>query len=358
MRRIEVSPVSPAPDRKPPLVRRTAIPAMLARPVEAFYDSDAPLVKCTDQNALAQAAHDAFYEHRPLVVTPDAVWFCLAQGFALHVNQNVETLRSRFVKHQGKVKLVVEREDFFLGQPNPWPEAFAAFSDQVAGHVGKLRDLVAGTFSTTGPLERAAFDVLVMDTFQGYFEYEMSIGCGIPAVYLAGTVDDWRSVRTRAAVLGEYGLERWTRGLLPVLDRIVASAEGRDETQFWRSFFRYDSGSGPAVLTGWINVLFPYLKQNGALVENTAVHDWESQFQRVTKEGFNFGNMREIRGPWLGALPAGLASAPVHIIDVRDQSEVDVRFVAGMFGVVEDPSTSGLAPEFGWAIVYEPATQS
>ena len=84
---------------------------------------------------------------------------------------------------------MVERPDFLLGQPNPWPEAFAAFSDQIAGHVGKLRDLVVADFSTTGPLERAATEVLLMDTFQGYFEYEMMCGCGIPQITLRGTPD-------------------------------------------------------------------------------------------------------------------------------------------------------------------------
>jgi len=37
--------------------------------------------------------------------------------------------------------LVVERPDFQLGHDNPWPETFAAFSEQIAAHVGKARDL-------------------------------------------------------------------------------------------------------------------------------------------------------------------------------------------------------------------------
>ena len=55
-------------------------------------------------------------------------------------------------------------------------------------------------------------------------------------------------------------------------------------------------------------------------------------------------------GPPISFLPPALASAPVAFIDLRDGSRHDLRFVAGMFGVVEDEA---LAPEFGWAIVYE-----
>jgi hypothetical protein len=33
--------------------------------------------------------------------------------------------------------------------------------------------------------------------------------------------------------------------------------------------------------------------------------------------------------------------------------EHDLRFVAGMFGVEQDPETRALSPSFGWAIVYD-----
>ena len=207
--------------------------------IEQAYTSAARMVACTDVSPLVQMAHDAFYEHRPITLSPDAVWFTIAQGFATHVNLNAEALRSRFVRHEGQLKLVVIRPDFILGQHNPWPEAFAEFSTQIAEHVGKLRDLVVADFSTTTPLERAATEVLLMDTFQAYFEYEMLVGCGIPQITLLGTPDDWRSVRHRAQMLSEYGLEHWTAALLPVLDRIIATAEGADDPHFWRSFFHY-----------------------------------------------------------------------------------------------------------------------
>jgi hypothetical protein len=202
------------------------------RRIEQIWESGADLVSANDMNALAQAAHDAFYMHYPLVLSPDAVWFCLAQGFAQHVSLNAEALRHRFVRHEGKKKLVVARTDFELGRPNPWPEVFGAFSTQIAEHVGKMRDLVVANFSTTGPVERAGSEIVLMDAFQAYFEYAMLAGCGIPSVTLLGTPDDWRSVRRRAAMLSEFGLEWWTSALLPVLDEIVRTAEGHLEQGF------------------------------------------------------------------------------------------------------------------------------
>lgn len=369
-----VSDVSPAAKRFPLLDRASALPGLLgagerversrrhweppAPPrarVEALYSSHARLVTANDSNAFAQAAHDAFYSHLPLAITPDAVWFCLAQGFAAHVALNSESLRGRLVSHQEKATLKVSRPDFFLGQPNPWPEAFAAFSEQIGERVGPLRDLVVADFSTTGPVERAASEVLVMDAFQPYFEYEMAAGCGIPSITLDGTVADWKSVRRRAQMLSEFGLERWTDVLLPVLDEIVRTAEGEVRTNFWKSFFRYQSGSGPAELTGWFHVLFPYLQKFEAgarkVFENEHLATWETGFR--TAEARPDWRIDEVQGPWIGELPGSIASAPVKYTQHPGGSEHALRFVAGMFGVVQDEATGTLAPEFGWAVLEQ-----
>lgn len=324
-------------------------PKILRRKVEAIYESRARLVAATEVNGLVQAAHDAFYGHYPLSLSPDAVWFCLAQGFARHINLHAEHLRGRFVRHQGKAKITIQRPDFFLGQPNPWPEAFSQFSDGIAAHVGKLRDLVVADFSTTTPVERAASEVLLMDAFQAYFEYEMLAGCGIPQITLLGTPDDWRSVRQRASTLSEFELAWWTSALLPVLDQLVETAEGRVDQSFWRSFFRYQSGSGPAELTGWILTLFPYLEAERAPEPNPYLAEWEralSVAESRTSWQFN------PEGPPLDALPGSIASAPVKFIDVRDGSEHSLRFVGGIFGVTQDEA-GALAPEFGWGIVHD-----
>ena len=98
--------------------------AVLSRITLISYSMACPaerLVSCDATHDFAKAAQDAFYDHHPITIRPDDIWFCIAQGFAAHVNQNTEEPRSRFVAHEGK-NLVVKREDFPLGQENPWPK--------------------------------------------------------------------------------------------------------------------------------------------------------------------------------------------------------------------------------------------
>lgn len=67
------------------------------------------------QNGLIQTLHHAFNKHMPLILTPDDIFLPLAQAAARHINANAEELRDRFVSHEGKVDLVIERDDFRLG---------------------------------------------------------------------------------------------------------------------------------------------------------------------------------------------------------------------------------------------------
>jgi hypothetical protein len=335
----------------------TSVESLLQRRIEAMAISDEKLVYCKDTHPFAQAAHDAFFDHYPLTITPDDIWFCLAQGFAHHVNLHAQGLRHWFVKHTGKKKLLVERPDFALGRPNPWPQVFTGFSDQIAHHVGRdLHDVVVADFSTTTHYHRAATEIALMDAFQAYFEYEMLIGCGIPSINLTGAPDDWRDVRRRAASFAKYGLEHWVSKLLPVLDQIEATSRGHGDREFWQSFFRYQSGSGGSAMTGWIHVLFPYLKDDKEkLVPNKYLDSWQTETRNAINDEkiSNWRDRQGFDGPYLGQIPSGISSAPVKVSDGHTGKQHDMRFVAGMLGVSQDPSTLALSPAFGWAVVYD-----
>jgi hypothetical protein len=281
-------------------------------------------------NAFLSAVHLAFCHHLPLVLSPDDVWLCLAQGFGVHVLSNAEVLRSRFVSHVGKVTL----HAFRVAWPDDWNGVFEEFSDQIALHLGKKRDLVVADFSTTGPIERAASQVVLMSAMQAYFTYEMSF-CGIPHILLLGTPEDWQNVRRRAEVLAEFDLKDWVIAVLPVLDQFIAASKGSVDPGFWRSMYKIDDHSGGPFVTGWVNVLFPYLQEVGQLRPNPSLLSW----QRQLKSG---------GGPSTSDFPPGAARAPVKFDFAR--SSVAGTFLGGFVGVAQDPETLAVRPAIGWAV--------
>jgi len=302
-------------------------------------------------NPFVDAARAAFSLHHPLVLSPDDVWLCIAQGFGTHVEQNAEALRSRFVRHEGKLEILVDRPQFVKGSPeNDWPGCFAEFSDSIAEHVGKARDLVVADFSTTGPVERAASEIVLMSPFKHYFKYVVRTLCGIPAITLLGTVEDWRSIRRRAEYLAEFGLAKWVKALLPVLDQIVAvAAGGAVEASFWRSFYKLGDASGGPYVSGWINVLFPYLeverKVRGSR-ETTLVHR-PNPYATNWAGGIKNKSPREI-GPNVSDFPLGLSRVP-FLWKYLGQ-DIPMAFLGGFVGVSQDPKTLAVRPAIGWAV--------
>src|SRR5262245_14364265 len=169
-----VDDVAPATEPVPECRMHDAGRSLLG-PIESCCDYHGTVIEGVYYHPLLAAVHTAFSEHRPLVLSPDAVWITIAQGVAHHMTIHGERLRSRFVSHQGKLKLTFECRGWVEKSPeNPWPEAFASWAAQVRDHVGpRAHDTLVCDFSTTGPVERAVSQVVMMDVFERYFHYEL-----------------------------------------------------------------------------------------------------------------------------------------------------------------------------------------
>ncbi|KYF61289.1 hypothetical protein BE11_17140 [Sorangium cellulosum] len=360
VRTIVVADVEPATAPLPEFQSEAAIQRLLVAPIEATYRHRLPLVGRTDLHPLVQAAYTAFTQRYPLVLSPDVIWFCLARGFTLHLAASEEQ-RRRFLPEDHEFELVVERPDFTLGGVNPWPALFPDFSRQVSARIGRLRELVTANFSTTGPVERVASELTVTTPLAPHHDWEAPFPGdmvyplrGIPRIYLLGTSDDWRWVRQRAATLGSFGQDRWTRALLPVLDQIAASAEGRADPKFWRAFFRYENPADE--LTGWIHVLFPYLRAwpNDYFAPNPYIETWHERYLAAEARSDALGGLGNPQGPGLSEIPPGLTSAQLRFID-RSRREHPMEFISGLIGVTQDPHSLALLPEFVWAVAHQAA---
>jgi hypothetical protein len=350
MQTFAVSEVTPAVRRLQAITLARSLSARLAEPdddgaqLEAIGANQAQLVRAPDfedvSHPLIEAVHTAFADHYPLVLSPDDVWLCLAQGFGMHVEANAEALRSRFVRHEGKLELVVVRDEFVRGSPdNDWQGCFAEWSDAIAAHIGKKRDLVVASFSTTGPVERAASELVLMSAMKSYFRLVLVTRCGIPAITLLGSVEDWRSIRRRAEVLAEFDLADWVRVLLPVLDQFVAAAEGNVDRQFWQSIYKQEDISGGPYVTGWINVLFPCL--DGGSRKRTIVPNLHAL-------GWSQDKGARGAGTTLGAFPRGMSRAP--LVWKYLGTEIPMTLSGGFVGISQDPQTLAVRPAIGWAV--------
>ena len=291
-------------------------------------------------NPFVGTIHRAYSDHYPLVLSPDDVWTVIAQGFATHVNENAEALRSRFVAHEGTVDLVVDLPFAKGGANNPWETALATFSERIAAHVGtKQRDLVVGNFTTTGPVERASSEIVLMGAMKKFFGYVGRTLCGIPEITLLGTPADWKSVRDRASAMGEYDLAWWTKSLIPVLDQFVAASQGNVEKAFWEGMYKVSHESGGPHISGWVNNLFAYHAEgyNGVSYVKTPV-----------RNPYFGERMSRSHGPTTDAFPMGMCRVPWKWNYLGTM--FDMEFLGGFAGIAQDPETRAVRPALAWAV--------
>ena len=235
-------------------------------------------------------------------------------------------------------------DDFVKGSPdNPWPEVFDEFSEQIRKHVGdKIHALLTPEFSTTGPTEKAAAQVVLMDSFKKYFTYLCVTRCGIPEITLEGTVDDWKRLRDRVLGLAQYDLDWWITALKPVLDQFVSAASGSVDREFWSNFYKENGSSGGPYITGWICTLFPYTGEGKNLSRNPYLSQWKETeyFSGITSD----------------SLPAGLVSTPFEWQYYNEK--YPMHFYAGFMTVTQDPKTLAIYPEIGWAVADNKEVES
>ena len=327
-------------------------------PVEACTRYHGRLVAGVEFHPVVAAVHEAFQEHRPLRISPDAIWLMIAQAVANHVNAHAEELRPKLVRHEGKATIVVRRDDFIKGSPeNPWAEVCSEFSGAVRNHVGPAADLFTPAFSTTGPAERTAAEIVLLDAVRSYFQYDFQSMCGIPSITLEGTPGDWEALATRAEGFAEFGLGPWIEILRPILGQFARASRGDVETPFWRSLYKLNDQSGGPVITGWITAFFPYMKDWRTGRADVPFHallgrDPEDEpIENLLYPG-DPDPKRFVVGLTIESLPAGLSKAPFAWEHRGRKSEME--FLGGFVGVAQDPETLALRPEIGWAVREAP----
>ncbi len=116
---------------------------------------------------------------------------------AIDDNADKKTVRSFFVQHEGKKKLEVG-----VGE-SIYDVDYNDFLDQMSQLVKKnvnkpdFVTLMTGEFSTTTKVDQINNQITMMSAVQNYFEYVMSLKCGIPAIEMLGNREDWIAMGTR-----------------------------------------------------------------------------------------------------------------------------------------------------------------
>ena len=300
----------------------------------------------SEENNLMYTSKDGFYRcivkayatHQSVTLSPDMIWLVISQGFARYVNAHAEKLRPKLVSHEGKMDLAIMTEKDLLSEEIDWPSLINDFASQIGKHTKDgIAETITSDFTTTGPVERVASQITLMESVKSYFEYNsFRIACGIPSITLQGTVEDWQRVLDKAKQLKKYRLNTWINKLEPILQEFVQAADGHPNQAFWKSMVKKESvdvlrggacsPNKPTEFDGWILKFFP--DENGKTL-NKVKHTQKmpSEYVRVN---FKYRVISPDNGNLIGETP--------------------MELWAGFFGAKVNTANNMLTPKIGWLV--------
>ena len=351
----EVSPVKVAAEPKLEYSSKSAFERLSGAKVEACSHYGDRVVPCGFHPFVA-TVHSAYDQHRPLVLSPDMFWLLVAQGFANHVNANAEATRHHFVQFEGKKKVVIRRDEFIKGSPeNDWAGAYGEFAGKLVEFIGQENhDRIVCPFSTTGLVERAANDLVLMDAMQSYFELSCSTMCGIPSVTLEGTAEDWSRLHDKTEKLGKaYDVTWWTDKLLPIMERIARNAAGADDPELWQKIYKVDNDSGGPYISGWIRRFFPYIQTYEPIDFESfeeSLDDLPEPRKIMARNHWldNDDEPKRFSGMKTDNFPPSLSKVPLTWNCLGEIFEMEM--LAGFACYTQDKETRAVRPKIGWAV--------
>lgn len=278
-----------------------------------------------DINGFILALHLAFAEDLPLTLTPDDFWLVIDQGFSLHINENFEKYRKKFVSFLGKKTVEINCDgfgpDFKL---NPWSECFPQFANKITEIIGKDRvALIMEEFTTTTSADTMAYHVVLMDMVSQCLDYRVSTRCGIPEFHIKGNKEDWEKILNKIQAFREFDLDWWVDNLEKVIKKMISIVSGNNEIDWLNSFYKYENSSGGPTINGHVLNLFPYLKRRG-------------EFKL-----FKFDDTKLFWGASTDSFPSGKTEVP-FVWDYRGK-ELDMLFCTCNVPIMEG-DTIGIHP--------------
>ena len=193
------------------LVERPATIPALGSEEEIFFLHDKGLVS---------SVLIAYNNHWNLRTSPDDWWFCVIRRVALAIDENAkkDSVRKMFVNHEGKKTLYVETP-----AENIYDIDYSWFFDKITKEISKdvkvpdYVETVTADFSATTPVQRIVSQITVMSSLREFYEFKVTIGCGIPGVEMLGTDEDWTKL--------QHKLKKLKTILEPINDEIGLTTE-------------------------------------------------------------------------------------------------------------------------------------
>lgn len=301
-------------------------------------------------NGLIQTIQECYDNHRPLILSPDIIWLAICQGVSIHINENFDSLESViFIKN--KPDKIVIRNDSLEYSGKHWTELVESFSVESKKYTkSDFYSFFVSEFSTTTPIEKAAYQITLLESYKKAFEYVGETGCGIPSIMIAGSPKDWEKILNKISMLDNIGLASWRKSLKPIINEFLLASKGKINKEFWQDIYKNATEYNAFYISGWIVKFFPYIKELDVLTGSFDDLRGETKMTEIFKSNpFLEGDNFLLSTLSTDNFPSGIAKINVTWKNYFKNTEKNMEVYSGFFAIQQFDDKS-LMPIISWAI--------
>ena len=192
---------------------------------------------------------EAYNNHWTLDMRPEDWFYTFVQMIALAIDRGskTEAVTDFFVDHKDKKTLTVT-----VGEDSPLDVDYSWFLDQMTKQIDEniktenFVDLMTANFSSSSKNDRIVSSITTMMSVQEFFEYRMMCGCGIPAVAMRGTEDDWIKLQQKfiylevlltpiKEVIDQFLPYDWWTSIGNICQKLIQTYRGEPDLVWWHS---------------------------------------------------------------------------------------------------------------------------
>ena len=303
----------------------------------AYSDSISPFVKGSSESpSFFDVVALAYAKHYSLEINPDDIWLMILDGFRLHVKNNREKLKDRFVAPGTDTSIAVMDNSLTLESTHKeWFWTIANLFDSLQAKLPpETGEPLKIKFSTTSPVDYNISRTMTMAVASQYYSYNVYTLCGIPKIRINGTKDDWMLLKDSFNRLAEQlDMKWWSKGLNPILDEFVNTFDGKINLKHWKNIYKSfkPEGCGNPLFNGWISRFLPYTKDDRSNEEKYVKHtNWNEQL--------DFYN-----------IPKGITFVDVQWNYLGEK--IPLKLYTGFIGIQVDTTANRLKASRGYALL-------
>ena len=312
----------------------------------------------------------AFANHHSIEIYPDDIWLLIMDGIRMHVKNNRDALKGKFVQDGSDTNIVIIDNSLTpQAPPTAWKRNISEIYDTLYLKLPEATKTAFDVdFSTSTAIDKFVSKTMLMAISSEYYTYTIMTLCGIPQIVIKGKKEDWEKLKSSFDNLANIlDMPWWAEQIDPILNEFVNAFEKKYNMEFWKRIYKdvpagEESGTVPKI-NGWITKFFPYIDKMGRelwMIKQMPPEFLESLDEKMKQKIKQIQEEAKLplkhRINWSEPLDykdftIGKSDVPIKwkYLD----REIPLKLSTGFWGVTIDPKTKRLKTIRGYVLTRE-----